>query len=96
MSRAKSAWNDPRYIGITTLTTAAVVSFVEFIDESIVFRVVFALILGAAFAGINLVTMVVVLPMSRVTPDGAARSRTTLVGLSAVLVLTSTFVAIAR
>ncbi len=78
------------------MTTAAVISFVEFIDESLAFRVIFALALGAAFAGVNLATMVVVLPMSRVAPDAADRSRTILFVLAAALVLTSTVVAVAR
>ena len=96
MGSAASAWKDPRYVGITCLTTAAVVSFVEFIDESLIFRAVFALVLGAAFAGINLATMVIVLPLSRIAPDAADRSRTILLVLSAALVVTSTVVAIIR
>jgi hypothetical protein len=96
MSRAASARKDPRYLGITSLTTAAVVSFVEFIDESLVLRLVFAVLLAGAFAGINLATMVAVLPLSRVSPDDAERSRTPLLALSVALVVVATVVALAR
>jgi hypothetical protein len=93
VASAASAWRDPRYLGVTSLTTAAVVSFVEFVDESSAFRAIFALVLATAFAAVNLATIAVVLPMSEVSPDDAARSRTVLVWASAILLLTSTVVA---
>lgn len=96
MRRLVTAGRDPRYGGVTSLTTAATIAFVLFLSESVTFKLVFAATLAAAFASINLVTIAAVLPLSSVQPDAARKSRAILVSMSVVLICGSIFGAAIR
>lgn len=86
MSNLRAASKDPRYGGVTCLTTSAVLAFVMFIHESFAFKAVFATALATGFAAINLATFAAVLPMSRVAADEARRARVILIWSSLAVV----------
>lgn len=76
-------------MGLACLTTSSVISFTLFIEESIRFRVVFAVAMSVLFLVIVLATLVVLLPYSDVGGRDARRSRGLLLGASAAVLLVS-------
>lgn len=96
MGRLVAAGKDPRYVGVTSLTTASVVAFVLFLPESVPFKVVFATSIAAAFAVINLGTLAAALPSSRAAPEAVRKSRAILLWMSLVVVFGSIIGAVSR